>query len=205
MSSLAWDQAGRKTSTDSTACLFIRSASDWPGLEEACQVIKNLFTEKSANFDGKFYQLSDASLEPKPRQSPLPLLIGGGGEKVTLRIVARWADEWNVWGDVGTLRHKMRILDQHCADAHRDPAAIKRSAVALLFMSDDAEFVAGMRDRDIGRPKIVGNPEEVRDIVQSYRDAGVDELIVPDFTLGPMAQKCETLDRFVEEVAKPLR
>ncbi len=174
-------------------------------LEEACQVIKGLFTEKSASFDGKHYQLTDASLEPKPLQSPLPLLIGGGGEKVTLRIAARFADEWNVWGDVETLRRKMKILDEHCAKVGRDPSAIQRSAVALLFLSDDEAFVAGMRDRDIGRPKIVGNAKEVREIVQAYRDSGVDELIVPDFTLGAMPQKLATLDRFIEEVGAPLR
>ncbi len=174
-------------------------------LEEACQVIKSLYREKTSNFDGKYYQLADASLEPKPVQSPMPLLIGGGGEKVTLRIVARWADEWNVWGDVETLRRKNGILDQHCAKVGRDPSEIQRSAVALLFLSDDAAFVDGMRDRDIGRPKIVGNADEVREIVEAYRDAGVDELIVPDFTLGPMPQKLATLDQFIEKVARPLR
>jgi F420-dependent oxidoreductase-like protein len=174
-------------------------------LDEACQVIQSLYRDKSASFQGKYYQLDAASLEPKPLQSPLPLLIGGGGEKVTLRITARWADEWNVWGDVDTLRRKMGILDKHCADVGRDPAAIQRSAVALLFLSDDKAFVEGMRDRDIGRPKIVGNADEVREIVQAYRDAGVDELIVPDFTLGPMEKKLATLDQFIEKVASPLR
>lgn len=174
-------------------------------LDEACQVIRSLYQDESASFDGEYYRLDAASLEPKPHQSRLPLLIGGGGEKVTLRIAARWADEWNVWGEVETLRHKMRVLDGHCADVGRDPAAIQRSAVALLFLSDDAGFVEGMRSRDIGRPKIVGNASEVREIVQAYRDAGVAELVVPDFTLGPMPQKRATLDRFIEEVAAPLR
>jgi F420-dependent oxidoreductase-like protein len=173
-------------------------------LNEACQVIKGLYKEKTVNFDGKFYQLNDASLEPKPK-GELPLMIGGGGEKVTLRITARWADEWNVWGDVEKLRQKMEILDRHCETEGRDPAAIQRSAVALLFLSDDAEFVKKMRGRDIGRPTIVGNADEVREVVASYRDAGVDELIVPDFTLGPMPQKLATLDQFVEQVAGPLR
>jgi F420-dependent oxidoreductase-like protein len=174
-------------------------------LEEACQVIKGLYTEKSTSFEGKYYQLDAASLEPKPVQSPLPLLIGGGGEKVTLRITARYADEWNVWGDVETLRHKMKILDGHCAAAKRDPAAIQRSAVALLFLSDDAAFVEKIRGAKLPQPKIAGNVEQVREIVSAYQQAGVNELIVPDFTLGPMAQKKATLDRFIQEVAAPLR
>ncbi len=174
-------------------------------LDEACQVIKSLFSNEKSHFDGVFYQLADASLEPKPVQRPLPLLIGGGGEKVTLRITARWADEWNVWGNVETLRHKSRVLERHCADVGRDPGEIQRSAVALLFLSDDAEFVKKMQGRDIGRPVIVGNAEQVQQTVREYAEAGVDELIVPDFTLGPWSQKRETLDRFIEEVAGPLR
>jgi F420-dependent oxidoreductase-like protein len=174
-------------------------------LEEACQVIKSLYTEKSASFQGKYYQLDAASLEPKPLQRPLPLLIGGGGEKVTLRITARYADEWNVWGDVETLRHKMKILDGHCADAGRDPAAIQRSAVALLFLSDDAAFVEKIRGSKLPQPKIAGSVEQVREIVRAYQQIGVNELIVPDFTLGPMPQKKATLDRFIRDVAGPQR
>ena len=170
-------------------------------LEEACQVIKSLFENETTSFEGKYYQLRDARLEPKPLQKPLPLLIGGGGERVTLRIAARFADEWNVWGDVATLRHKMEILDRHCADVGRDPAAIQRSAVALLFLSDDRDFVEKIRGRGSGRPILAGNVEEVRSSVRAYADAGVDELIVPDFNLGRREQKLAILDRFITEVA----
>ena len=174
-------------------------------LEEACQVVKALFGEKRASFKGQFYQLEDAALEPKPVQQPLPLLIGGGGEKVTLRIAARWADEWNVWGDVATLRHKMAILDRHCARVGRDPRAIRRSAVALLQLVDDAETAAKIRAGASGRPLIVGTVDEVAQTLQAYRAAGVDELIVPDFNLGPRAQKLALLDRFIREVAPRAR
>ena len=170
-------------------------------LEEACQVIKSLFSETKSNFNGQYYQLEDASLEPKPVQSPLPLLIGGGGEKVTLKITARYADEWNVWGTVETLRHKMAILDQHCADVGRDPKSIKRTAVALLFMSEDNAFLEKMRNAELQQAAIIGTPAEIKDIVAEYEAAGVDELIVPDFTLGPKAQKITTLDTFIKDVA----
>jgi F420-dependent oxidoreductase-like protein len=174
-------------------------------LDEACQVIKKLYSEEKASFGGKYYQLDEASLEPKPVQQPLPLLVGGGGEKVTLRITAQWADEWNVWGDVETLRSKMAVLDRHCADVGRDPRAIQRSAVALMFLSDDPAFVERMRGAKLPQPAIVGNAEEVGEIVRAYAQAGVDELIVPDFTLGPRDQKLATYDRFIREVAAPLR
>ena len=170
-------------------------------LDEACAVIKALFTESKANFEGRFYQLTDASLEPKPVQQPLPLLIGGGGEKRTLRITARHADAWNVWGDVEILRHKMEILDGHCADVGRDPKAIRRTAVALLFMSDDEKYLEQMRKADIAMPTVIGTPEEVRETLDAYASIGVDEFIVPDFNLGGQAEKVETLDRFIKEVA----
>ena len=82
-------------------------------LDEACQIFKGLFNNDYFDFDGEFYTLKHAPLEPKPKQVKLPLMIGGGGEKVTLRIAAKYADEWNVWGDVDILKHKMAILD-HC-------------------------------------------------------------------------------------------
>ena len=170
-------------------------------LDEACQVIKALCAPGQANFDGKHYTLKDASLEPKPVNGNLPLLIGGGGEKVTLKITAKYADQWNVWGDPAILRHKIGILNQHCADIGRDPDEIHRTAVALLFMSDDAAFVEQMRNAETPMPSIAGNPAEIKEIVAEYAAAGVNELIVPDFTLGNSEQKRATMDRFMSEVA----
>lgn len=170
-------------------------------LDEACMVIRSLFNEPSASYQGRFYQLENASLEPKPVQSPLPLMIGGGGEKRTLKITAKYANEWNVWGTVETLVHKMKILDQHCVDVGRDPSEVQRSAVALLFMNQDRSALDKIRELKMPNPAIIGTPEEVRDVVQAYEAAGVDELIVPDFTLGAMDQKLATLDTFITQVA----
>ncbi len=174
-------------------------------LEEACQVLKSLFSEDQTNFDGKYYQLKNAPLDPKPVQQPLPLLIGGGGEKITLRIAARYADEWNTWGDVATLKHKMGVLDRHCAEVGRDPGQIQRSAVVMLYLSDDAEFIEKIRARGGGPPMLAGNPDEVREVVKSYADAGVDELVIPDFNLGSRERKLPILDRFIREVAPVVR
>jgi F420-dependent oxidoreductase-like protein len=170
-------------------------------LEEACQVIKALFSEESVNFDGEFYQLKNAPLQPKPKQDNLPLLIGGGGEKVTLKITAKYADEWNVWGTVETMINKMKILDQHCEDAGRNPADIQRSAVALMFLTDDEKFAQKMNAGD--QAAIAGNVNQIQDIVGAYQAAGVDELIVPDFTMGP--DKLEILDKLINEVAPVAR
>jgi F420-dependent oxidoreductase-like protein len=170
-------------------------------LEEACQVIKALLSERRASFEGRYYRLEDAPLEPKPVQDPLPLMIGGGGEKVTLRIAARYADEWNVWGDVDRLRQKMGVLDGHCESIGRDPDTIARSAAVLVYLSDDRGLVRRIREEPQARPSIAGSAAELADIVAEYGQAGVDELIVPDFHMEPGTAKTEFLDRFIEEVA----
>jgi F420-dependent oxidoreductase-like protein len=170
-------------------------------LEEACQVIKALFNEQRANFEGRYYRLENAPMEPKPIQDPLPLMIGGGGEKVTLRITARYADEWNVWGDVDRLRQKMGVLDGHCETVGRDPGAIQHSAAVLVYLSDDPALVKRIREEPQARPSIAGNSAQLADIVAEYAQAGVDELIVPDFHMEPGTAKTEFLDRFIEEVA----
>ncbi len=172
-------------------------------LEEACQVIKGLTTNLKTDFDGKFYQLKDAPLNPRPVQNPLPLLIGGGGEHVTLRITAKYADEWNVWGTPETLRNKMAILDEHCDKIGRPRTAIQRSAVALLVLTDDAEQVERMKAA--GRPLIAGNAAQVRDIIAEYRDAGVSEVIIPDFNLGRGGKKIEAYDAFMNDVVPAFR
>ena len=168
-------------------------------LEEACQAIKQLFETESADFSGRFYQLTNAPLEPKPIQKPLPLLIGGGGEKVTLRITAQYADEWNVWGTVATLKHKIAVLDAHCERLGRDPSTLKRTAVALVFLTDDDAFAEKMRGNT--QATIAGSVQALQDTIGAYRELGVDEFIVPDFNLGD--HPVETLDRLINEVFAP--
>jgi F420-dependent oxidoreductase-like protein len=170
-------------------------------LDEACQVIRALFSEGAANFQGEFYQLQDAPLEPKPKRSKLPLMIGGGGEKVTMKIAAKYADEWNVWGTVDTLTHKMKVLDQHCDTVSRNTSDIQRSAVALMYLTDDDAFAKKMNAANDagGMATIAGNVNQVQDIAGAYKEAGVDELIVPDFTMGE--DKLDILDRIINEVA----
>jgi F420-dependent oxidoreductase-like protein len=167
---------------------------------EACAIVRSLATQERTTFHGRHYQLTDAPMEPKP-VGPFPLLVGGGGEKRTLRIAAEHAQEWNVWSTPDVFAHKSGVLDGHCHDVGRDPGEIRRSTQALLFLSNDVSYLDKIRSRDIGRAAIVGTPAEVTDIVGAYRDAGVDELIVPDFTIGTGSRRTDTLDLFKEEVA----
>ena len=172
--------------------------------EEACQVVTELFIYQKTNFTGKHYQLVDAPLEPKPIQTPMPLMIGGGGEKRTLLIAAKYANEWNVWGTPEVLIHKQSVLDAHCSDVHRDPAEIQRSACMLLMMTDNEDILGPARASR--RPVLGGSNDEIKRTVQAYIDAGVDELIIPDFTLGSNAfQRTEQMDRFITEIAPEFR
>ena len=174
-------------------------------LEEACQVLRGLFQNDYFNFDGQHYQLKNAPLEPKPQQAKIPLMIGGGGEQRTLKIAAQYADEWNVWGDAQILRHKMNILDQHCESAGRDPHEIERSAVALLFLSENEKYLNKIRAAELASPAIIGNVNEVIEIVSTLKEIGVKELIIPDFTLGTLigadTVKQDLMEKFITEVA----
>lgn len=170
-------------------------------LEESAAVLRSLLSQERTDHEGEYYTFTNAPLQPKPIQDRLPIMIGGGGEKRTLRITAQYADEWNVWGTPEVLEHKNSVLDAHCADVGRDPADIQRSAVALLLlgMEQPTEGFLG------SRPAVAGSVEQAIDTIGRYRDAGVDEFIVPDFTLGPLGPRKETMDRFINEVAAGFR
>jgi F420-dependent oxidoreductase-like protein len=175
-------------------------------LEESVQIIKSLFENEQTTFAGKYYTVTDAPLAPKPVQRPHPpILIGGGGEKVTLRLAAQYADEWNVWGTPEVLKQKGAVLDRHCEAIGRDPKSIHRSANALLMLSDDREAIERARSRG-GFALIAGSAAELQEVMGQYVEAGVDELVVPDFNLGrEIPQRKEAYDRIREEVAKPFR
>jgi F420-dependent oxidoreductase-like protein len=173
-------------------------------LEESLRILRALRDDGRAELDGRHYTMADAPLSPRPA-GPLPILIGGGGERKTLRLVARYAEEWNVWGTPDVLAAKGRVLDEHCEREGRDPDSIQRSAVALLFLCDTEERAAQLRERPIGRPCLIGTPSQLHEQLQAFVDAGVHEVIVPDFTLGEPSAKDDTLDRFLAEVAAPFR
>lgn len=154
---------------------------------EALQVLRGLLRQPTTTFHGEYYRLTDAVCEPKPVQNRLPILVGGGGEKRMLRIVARYADEWNTWGRPDLIAHKMAVLDEHCAAIGRDPKTIVRSAQALTV-------VAGPLPEGLPMPVIGGSPERLADTIAQYQAIGLDELIVPDGLLGKGADRRKAMD-----------
>lgn len=175
-------------------------------LEEACQVIKSLFQNQWSDFDGRYYHLEEAPLEPKPLQDPLPLLLGVAGEKVSMRIAAIHADIWNYWGTPESLGHKLEVLEQHCVEVGRDPATLERSTQALVHMSEDQSEVARLRAETSHQPALCGSPGEIGEALARYNALGIDEFVLPDRTLGGSRQeRDEAAAHFLEEVARPFR
>jgi F420-dependent oxidoreductase-like protein len=107
-------------------------------LEEACEIIRLLWTEPTTTFEGRHYKITGALAEPKPLQERVPIWIGGSGRKRTLRIAARFADVWNASGGLpDEIAELSGVLDDHCADVGRDPAEIRRSVQMRLADTDD--------------------------------------------------------------------
>jgi F420-dependent oxidoreductase-like protein len=173
--------------------------------EEACQVIKGLLTEERTTFDGTYYQLENAPLEPKPAH--LPIMIGAAGEKVALGIVARYADEWNHWGRPELAAHKGAVFAEHCAKIGRDPKTVRRSAQTILEVVVPGDTEAAERKERLegrGMHVIMGSAQEVLDTVAQYPAAGIDELLVPDSFLGSGNRRFDALERLREEVLAKL-
>jgi F420-dependent oxidoreductase-like protein len=149
-------------------------------LGEACEIIRLMWTEKAPTFTGKYYQIQEALCEPKPIQKLPPFVIGGGGEQLTLRVVARYADIWNIpGGSVEELLHKDAILKQHCAEIGRDSGEIARSLQLRVNVND---------------------PEAAKAATRPYIEAGVTHFIV--ILTPPFPEKIA--ERVAETIIEPL-
>jgi F420-dependent oxidoreductase-like protein len=155
--------------------------ADW--LEEACEVIRSLWTQQRTSFDGTHYQLSGAIAEPKPAQQPYPpIWIGGSGRQRTLRITARYADVWNAaGGSPEEVAEASAVLDQRCAEIGRDPAEIRRSVQLRVAEANDALLELVGSYRAVGVTEVVlmlpshdpaGLAEQVGDLLPRLRAVG---------------------------------
>ena len=162
-------------------------------LDEACTIAKRMWTETDPfDFDGRCYRLHDAVCEPKPIQRPHPpILIGAGGERIALRVVAKHADIWNCpTSSVDEFRHKSAVLDEHCRAIGRDPGEITRS-IQVLVSSD------GQHERPAHLPQVRG-PSEVRDQLVELIDAGVSHIVLAALPPIPPVQW------LAEEIVEPV-
>jgi F420-dependent oxidoreductase-like protein len=148
-------------------------------MEEAVKLILAMWTEKRTTFHGKYFHAEDAILEPKPARRP-PIMIAGGGEQLTLRIVARLADACNVFGNPAEVGQKFEILRRHCETQQRNYDAIEKTNVVSLLLARDEAALATKRQR-LGVPEpfrgFAGTVSQATDLIGQYRDAGVQTFI----------------------------
>jgi len=175
--------------------------------DEAVEIIKRLWTEKQVTFNGQYYQLTDAFCEPKPLQQPHPpLMIGGAGEKLMLRVIAKHANQWNTFGSPELFRHKIGVLHNHCNTIGRSTDEIEISwagaAAVTESSSEKEEAVRRVAERFGSSPEqvepglLIGSVDELRERIRQFIDVGVTHFIL--LVAAPFHHK--SIRRFAEEV-----
>ena len=164
--------------------------------EEAITIVRSLLSQDSTTFHGACYTITDAPCDPKPVQSPLPLLVGTRSPRM-LRIAARYADEWNTWGTPEQAAEHRTALLQACDQTGRNPATVWTSANALVDL--------GASTAPPGRAALAGSAQQLTDQLGQYADFGFDEFILPDWNLGQdRAERTDRLARLKAEVLDQL-
>jgi probable F420-dependent oxidoreductase len=161
--------------------------------EESIQIVRSMLSEESTTFHGAYYDITDAPCDPKPVQSPLPLLVGTRSPRM-LRITARHADEWNTWGAPEQAAVHRTALIETCHAVGRDPATVWTSVNALVDLDGSAP--------PPGRAALFGSASQLVDQLGRYAELGFDEFILPDWNLG--ADKSERADKLARIRAEVL-
>lgn len=169
------------------------------GLEDAVRIVEAMMTQRRASYTGTYYRITDALGNPLPVQRPRPpIMIGGNGERRTLRLVAQYADYCNILGDPTTVARKVEVLRAHCAVVGRPYEAIIRSNFVSILIAPNETELARKRRRYtpwLGHP-IIGTPEQVIAALQAFVDVGVQYVVfnLPDaHMLEPIHLLAETV------------
>jgi F420-dependent oxidoreductase-like protein len=168
-------------------------------LEEALQIARLMFTEDQATFSGKYFRVDGAYNNPKPIRGDIPILIGGSGERKTLRFVAKYGDGCNLFGGIETLPHLLSVLHANCEDVGRDPAEITKTAMAQVMIAPTYEAaqakLQALRDRGVPEARLssalAGDPDTVAEKAQALADAGIEGLTIG---LGYEVHNLETVE-----------
>jgi F420-dependent oxidoreductase-like protein len=151
-------------------------------LEDHLRIVRAMFTEEQATVAGAHHSVSDAYNNPKPLRGDIPILIGGSGERKTLRMVAQYADGCNLFGDPERARHLLGVLQDHCETVGRDPAEITKTSMMSLAIAETQDGVrakveamraAGLPEERIANT-VAGTPEQILERAQAYRDVGIE-------------------------------
>jgi F420-dependent oxidoreductase-like protein len=153
-------------------------------LEEALQICRAMFKEEAPSFEGRYYRIHEARNVPPPVQTGGPaILVGGGGEKRTLRLVAQYADMCNIFGDAATVSHKVDVLRSHCKAIGRDPSEVTVSRLSTLVLTENDDETAATKDflRQVTGEEPtgsdVGTADDLVAQVEDLAAAGVDYFI----------------------------
>ena len=175
-------------------------------LEEAIQVVRKMWIEEPyASFNGKYYQIRNAYCNPKPIQKPSPpILVGGGGERKTLKIVAKYADACNLFGSPETVRKKLDVLKDHCKSVGRDYDSILKTKLGAIIVDENNDMAKnrvqqtfrGIPEEQIKEFVIYGTPENISRQIETFEQVGIQYLIVD---LEPY-RELEALDTFASKV-----
>jgi F420-dependent oxidoreductase-like protein len=178
-------------------------------LRETVEIVKSMWTNAETTYDGKYYRMERANCDPKPLQNLPPVWIGGGGEKLTLRVVAQHADVSNFGSTVEEFARKREILKGHCAEIGRDEDSIRKTVSSEIFIRETEAEVLAAGSRSLwGAPAeawrakaFVGTPEQVCEKIQAYMDAGCTGFVpwCPDYP------GTETLELFAKKVIPNFR
>jgi F420-dependent oxidoreductase-like protein len=180
-------------------------------LDEAVAIIKSMWTVEKTTIQGRYYQVSEARCEPKPVRKPHPpFMIGGAGEKLTLRVVAKHADIWNTFGSAAVFRSKIAVLQEHCNSVGRNVDKIEISWAGLAAVCDSAAerdaMLAplakawGQSIEQMAEASLVGSTDEVLRRLEEFQKAGVTHfimLIAPPFKHDQLCRFADTIvDKF---------
>src|SRR3954452_1179085 len=156
-------------------------------LEDALKITRMMFTQDVASYQGKHHHVENAFNNPKPIRGDTPILIGGSGERKTLRFVARYADGSNLFGDVERVKHLLGVLEGHCSDVGRDMTEITKTRMGTLYIAHTHEEAQKKLEAAVSRAAdpqraraqaFAGEPDEVAEQVQAYLDAGLDGITI---------------------------
>jgi probable F420-dependent oxidoreductase len=168
--------------------------------EEAIQVIVSMLTNDRTNFTGRHFSITDATCQPKPVQSKLPIMVGTGGPRMS-KIAARHADEWNTWGNVATATERIETFQQGCDAVGRDSQDIHKSVQAMFFFADDQALVEKLTKIAPSDRSIIGSNDHIVDHIGQLIALGYHEIIIPDFTLGKDSQsRLDSYEKFRTEI-----
>jgi F420-dependent oxidoreductase-like protein len=155
-------------------------------LEDALRIARAMFTQERPTVEGTHHRVDGVLNNPRPLRGDIPILIGGSGERKTLRLVAQYGDGCNLFGDVERVKHLLGVLDRHCEDVGRDPAEITRTRMAGVIIAEthgaaekkkEAAAAVGV-PRDRLESMLVGDPDTIAEAVVPYKEAGIQGLTI---------------------------